>query len=195
MHLPVIVYARKALTRRQASDLRRLSSTMLIDTVKSLELLLYKSTLLLHRNPSVLPAPSQALIEQTELADPEIAGKKVLIVDDDARNVFALASLLEHHHLEVVYAESGQAAIDMLHQQAGIDLVLMDVMMPEIDGYETMRRIRAEERFKSLPIIALTAKAMKGDRELCMQAGASDYIAKPVANEQLLSMLRVWASA
>ena len=118
----------------------------------------------------------------------------MLIIDDDARNVFALASLLEHHHLEVSYAESGQAGIQMIENAPGIDLVLMDVM-PDMDGFETMRRIRTDARFRSLPIIALTAKAMKGDRDRCLEAGASDFIAKPIDNEQLLSMLRVWASA
>ncbi|MGH6791979.1 MAG: response regulator, partial [Methyloceanibacter sp.] len=194
-HLPIIVYTRKPLTRRQAGELKRLASTMVIETVKSLELLLYKSTLLLHRAQGRLPASKQALLEQVLLSDPELSGKRVLIIDDDARNVFALASLLEHHHLEVSYAESGQAGIQMLENAPGIDLVLMDVMMPDMDGFETMRRIRTHARFRSLPIIALTAKAMKGDRNRCLEAGASDYIAKPIDNEQLLSMLRVWASA
>jgi len=193
-HLPIIVYTRKPLTRRQAGELKRLASTMVIETVKSLELLLYKSTLLLHRAQGRLPASKQALLEQVLLSDPELSGKRVLIIDDDARNVFALASLLEHHHLEVSYAESGQAGIQMIENAPGIDLVLMDVM-PDMDGFETMRRIRTDARFRSLPIIALTAKAMKGDRDRCLEAGASDFIAKPIDNEQLLSMLRVWASA
>ncbi len=194
-HLPIIVYTRKPLTRRQAGELKRLASTTVIETVKSLELLLYKSTLLLHRAQGRLPASKQALLEQVLLSDPELSGKRVLIIDDDARNVFALASFLEHHHLEVSYAETGQAGIQMLENAPGIDLVLMDVMMPDMDGFETMRRIRTDARFRSLPIIALTAKAMKGDRDRCLEAGASDYIAKPIDNEQLLSMLRVWASA
>ncbi|CAN5761638.1 hypothetical protein BH20PSE1_BH20PSE1_04390 [soil metagenome] len=207
-HLPIIVYTRKPLTRRQAGELKRLASTMVIGPsspssyfytwVNSphtpLPRACTKSTLLLHRAQGRLPASKQALLEQVLLSDPELSGKRVLIIDDDARNVFALASLLEHHHLEVSYAESGQAGIQMIENAPGIDLVLMDVM-PDMDGFETMRRIRTDARFRSLPIIALTAKAMKGDRDRCLEAGASDFIAKPIDNEQLLSMLRVWASA
>jgi CheY-like chemotaxis protein len=116
----------------------------------------------------------------------------VLVVDDDVRNIFALTSLLEQHGVKVAYAENGKSAIELLESTAGIDLVLMDVMMPDMDGYDTMRAIRKVARFRSLPIVALTAKAMKGDREKCLEAGASDYIAKPVDIPQLLSMLRVW---
>jgi CheY-like chemotaxis protein len=132
------------------------------------------------------------MLEQVRLADPTLAGKKVLVVDDDIRNIFALTSLLEHHQMQVVYAENGKDGIDILSNTSDINVVLMDVMMPEMDGYETMRAIRKRAKFKSLPIIALTAKAMKGDREKSIEAGASDYIAKPVDTEQLLSLLRVW---
>ena len=121
-----------------------------------------------------------------------LANRKVLIVDDDLRNIFALTSMLETHGMQVLYAENGQAGIDILQKTPDIDLVLMDIMMPGMDGYETMRAIRRMERFSSLPIIALTAKAMKGDREKCIEAGASDYIAKPVKSDQVLSLLRVW---
>jgi len=113
-------------------------------------------------------------------------------VDDDVRNIFSLTSMLEEHGMTVSYAETGRDAIEQLHQTQGIDLVLMDVMMPEMDGYETTRKIREEQQFKNMPIIALTAKAMKGDREKCIAAGASDYITKPVDSEQLLSLMRVW---
>jgi CheY-like chemotaxis protein len=116
----------------------------------------------------------------------------VLIVDDDIRNIFALTSLLEQHKIKTVYAENGKDGIEILKKTPGIDLVLMDVMMPEMDGYETMRAIRQIPKFKNLGIVALTAKAMKGDREKCLEAGASDYIAKPVDIPHLLSMLRVW---
>jgi CheY-like chemotaxis protein len=119
-------------------------------------------------------------------------GKKVLVVDDDVRNIFALTSLLERHSMHTVTAASGEEAIDMVQKSHDISLVLMDIMMPEMDGYETMKRIRQEQRFRMLPIIALTAKAMKGDREKCLEAGASDYIAKPVNTEQLLSLMRMW---
>jgi len=132
------------------------------------------------------------MLQQVRLADPVLDQKKVLVVDDDIRNIFALTSLLERHHMEVIYAENGRDAIEILENTTGIHAVLMDVMMPEMDGYETMRAIRAHTKLKSLPIIALTAKAMKGDREQCIEAGASDYISKPVDADQLLSLLRVW---
>lgn len=118
--------------------------------------------------------------------------KKVLIVDDDVRNIFALTSMLERYQMQVIYAENGREGISLLENTSDIDVVLMDVMMPEMDGYETMQLIRKKEQFKALPIIALTAKAMQGDRDQCIAAGASDYIAKPVDTEQLLSLLRVW---
>src|SRR2546425_388174 len=132
------------------------------------------------------------MLRQVHETDPLLANKQVLIVDDDLRNIFAVTAILERQRMKVPYAENGADAIKILQATPGIDLVLMDIMMPQMDGYETMRRIRALEQFKSLPIIALTAKAMKGDREKCIEAGASDYIAKPVAPEQLLSLLRVW---
>jgi CheY-like chemotaxis protein len=132
------------------------------------------------------------MLEQLHRTDPTLAGRTVLIVDDDVRNIFALATFLERSEMKVVYAESGRDGIARLQDTAGIDVMLMDVMMPEMDGYETMRAIRGMPRFRQLPIIAVTAKAMKGDREKCIEAGASDYIAKPVDMEQLLSLLRVW---
>jgi CheY-like chemotaxis protein len=139
--------------------------------------------------------PSQAPANTSAGAGENVplAGRKVLIVDDDVRNIFALTALLESHDIEVEFAENGKAGIEMLSSGASdIELVLMDVMMPEQDGYETTQAIRAMEQFRTLPIIALTAKAMEGDREKCLAAGASDYIAKPVDNEQLLSLLRRW---
>ena len=132
------------------------------------------------------------MLQQIHETDFVLAGKKVLIVDDDPRNIYALTAILERHKMQVVYAENGKDGIEVLQKYAGHRLVLMDIMMPEMDGYETMRAIRQMERFKTLPIIALTAKAMKGDRDKCIEAGASDYVAKPVNTEQLLSLLRVW---
>ena len=139
-----------------------------------------------------MPAEKRKMIEQLHEADVVFQGKKVLIVDDDIRNVFALTSALESRGMEVVYAENGRDGIEMLKSNPDVDLILMDIMMPEMDGYETMRAIRLEEEFKRLPIIALTAKAMKGDREQSIAAGASDYITKPVDVDQLLSLMRVW---
>jgi HAMP domain-containing protein/CheY-like chemotaxis protein/signal transduction histidine kinase len=190
--LPIIIYTGKELTKKQETELRRLADTIIVKDVKSPERLLDETTLFLHRVQANLPTPKRAMLEQVRLADPTLAGKKVLVVDDDIRNIFALTSLLEHHQMQVVYAENGKDGIDILANTSDINVVLMDVMMPEMDGYETMRAIRKRAKFKSLPIIALTAKAMKGDREKSIEAGASDYIAKPVDTEQLLSLLRVW---
>src|SRR5205823_2445959 len=125
-------------------------------------------------------------------ADSVVSGKSILVVDDDVRNIFSLTSMLEDHGMIVRFAENGKQAIEQLKKDPNVDAVLMDVMMPEMDGYETTKAIRAMDQFKTLPIIALTAKAMKGDREKCIAAGASDYITKPVDTEQLLSLLRVW---
>ena len=132
------------------------------------------------------------MLEQLHSADEVLRGKKILIVDDDVRNVFALASVLEASGMEVLYAENGRDGLECLDANADVDLVLMDIMMPELDGYETTRAIREDDAFKQLPIISLTAKAMKGDREKAIAAGASDYITKPVDTDQLLSLMRVW---
>jgi CheY-like chemotaxis protein len=132
------------------------------------------------------------MLESLNQSDEALVGKKVLVVDDDVRNIFALTSLLERHHMHTVSAGSGEEAIKLVNEASDVSLVLMDIMMPEMDGYETMKRIRLDPKFRRLPIIALTAKAMKGDREKCLEAGASDYIAKPVNTDQLLSLLRIW---
>jgi CheY-like chemotaxis protein len=139
-----------------------------------------------------LPEQKRRMLEQLHNADSVFAGKKILVVDDDVRNIFSLTSVLEDHGMNVRFAENGRDAIAELEKDPEVDLVLMDVMMPEMDGYETTTAIRKNPRFRSLPIIALTAKAMKGDREKCIAAGASDYITKPVDTEQLLSLMRVW---
>ena len=132
------------------------------------------------------------MLEQLRNADEVFQGKKVLLVDDDVRNVFALASVLESRGMEILFAENGKAGIEMLRENPDVDLVLMDIMMPEMDGYEATRRIRGMDEFRQLPIVALTAKAMKGDREKSLIAGASDYVAKPVDTDRLLSLMRVW---
>jgi CheY-like chemotaxis protein len=158
------------------------------------ERLLDESVLLLHRDEADLGPQQRHILDQLRETDATLVGRTVLVIDDDVRNIFALTSLLEDHRLNVVHAENGRAGIELLRNTPEIDLVLMDIMMPEMDGYETMRAIREEPRFRSLPIIALTAKAMKGDRAKCIEAGATDYITKPVDLEQLFSVLRVSVS-
>jgi CheY-like chemotaxis protein len=156
------------------------------------ERLLSETTKILHLPENSLPEYKRLKLAKLREMDPDLAGSRVLIVDDDIRNIFALTSVLQRHDIQVMHAENGRAGIDTLMHTPGIDIVLMDIMMPGMYGYETTRAIRAIEAFKNLPIIALTAKAMKGDREKCLEAGASDYLAKPVNTEQLLSALRMW---
>jgi CheY-like chemotaxis protein len=190
--LPVIIYTAKDLSKQEETELKRVAETIIVKDVNSMERLLDETALFLHRVEANLPQSKQRLLEQVHQTDPVLAGKKVLIIDDDVRNIFALTSVLERQRMDVVYAENGRDGIDVLEQTPDIDIVLLDIMMPEMDGYETAQAIRQKPHLKSLPIIALTAKAMKGDREKCIEAGASDYITKPVDTEQLLSLLRVW---
>jgi HAMP domain-containing protein/CheY-like chemotaxis protein/GAF domain-containing protein len=190
--LPIIVYTGKELTREEETALKRISETIIIKDVRSPERLLDETALFLHRVQANLPQPKRQILEQLYQSDPGLTGKKVLIIDDDVRNIFALTSMLERHQMEILYAENGRDGLALLQSTPDIDVILMDVMMPEMDGYETTRAIRNIEQFASLPIIALTAKAMKGDREKCIEAGASDYITKPVDADQLFSLLRVW---
>src|SRR5262249_27770840 len=150
---------------------------IIVKGVRSMEHLLDETALFLHRIEANLPETKRKMLQQLHQTDPVLSNRKVLIVDDDVRNIFAITSALEIHKMQVNYAENGKDGIELLRNNPEIDIVLMDVMMPEMDGYETMREIRKEERFRLLPIIALTAKAMKGDREKCIEAGASDYIA------------------
>ena len=190
--LPIIVYTARELSRTEETQLQRIAETIIVKDVRSPERLLDETALFLHRVQANLPAPKRQILEQLQSSDPVLVGKKVLIVDDDMRNIFALTSLLERYQMQVLYAENGQDGIEVLQNNPDLNVVLMDIMMPSMDGYETMRLIRQDNQFKSLPIIAITAKAMSGDRDKCIDAGASDYIAKPVNNEQLLSLLRVW---
>lgn len=190
--IPIIIYTGKKLTEQEETELARVTEAIIVKDVKSPERLLDETALFLHRVQSNLPEAKQQTLEQLRQQEPVLAGKKILIVDDDVRNIFALTSILEEHQMEVVFAENGSKGIALLQSTPDVDAVLMDIMMPEMDGYETMRAIRGESKFRSLPIVALTAKAMKGDREKCLEAGASDYITKPVDTEQLLSLLRVW---
>jgi HAMP domain-containing protein/CheY-like chemotaxis protein/signal transduction histidine kinase len=190
--LPIIIYTGKELTPEEETRLRRFADTIIIKDVKSPERLLDETALFLHRVEAKLPEQKRRMLERLHNADAVFAGKHVLIVDDDVRNIFSLTSVLEDHGMRVSFAENGKYAIDLLKGASDVDLVLMDVMMPEMDGYETTRAIRQIPELRNLPIIALTAKAMKGDREKCIAAGASDYITKPVDTEQLLSLMRVW---
>ncbi|WP_337884051.1 response regulator [Fischerella thermalis] len=190
--LPIIVYTARELTRSEDTQLQRIAETIIVKDVRSPERLLDETALFLHRVQANLPAPKRQILEQLQTSDTLLADKKILIIDDDVRNIFALTSLLERYQMQVLYAENGSDGIAVLDNNPDINAILMDVMMPEMDGYETTRRIRSNPKFKSLPIIALTAKAMQGDREKCIEAGASDYITKPVDTEQLLSLLRVW---
>ncbi len=190
--LPVIVYTGKELTRREETKLKRYAETIVVKDARSPERLLDETSLFLHRVESRLPDSKRKMLEQLHDADAIFLGKKILIVDDDVRNVFALTSALEANGMDVIFAENGREGIETLQRSGDVDLVLMDVMMPELDGYETTQAIRKLPEFAKLPIIALTAKAMKGDRERSIAAGASDYITKPVDTDQLLSLLRVW---
>ena len=190
--LPIIVYTGKDLTRAQETELKRLTESIIVKDVKSPERLLDETALFLHRVEDSLPEPKRRLLQQLHHKDPVLAGRRVLVVDDDLRNIFAITSVLERESMLVVPAETGQEAIEKLMTSDGIDIVLMDIMMPGMDGYDTMREIRKIDKFQTLPIVAVTAKAMKGDREKTLQAGAWDYLAKPVDTDQMLSVLRSW---
>jgi CheY-like chemotaxis protein len=190
--LPIIIYTGKDLSQAEETKLRKFAETIIVKDVKSPERLLDETALFLHRVEAKLPEQKRRMLERLHNADAVFAGKRVLVVDDDVRNIFSLTSMLEDHGMQVSFAENGKDALALLRERQEFDLVLMDVMMPEMDGYDTTRAIRDMPELKSLPIIALTAKAMKGDREKCIAAGASDYITKPVDTEQLLSLMRVW---
>jgi HAMP domain-containing protein/CheY-like chemotaxis protein len=191
-HLPIIVYTGKDLTADEEEKLNRIAQMTIVKDVRSPERLFDQTALWLHRDAATLPQDKRDILQRLHDPDAVLNGKKVLIVDDDVRNIFAMTSLLERYKMNVFSAETGRAAIETLQNEQGIDLVLMDIMLPEMDGYETMRAIRDTYGFAELPIIALTAKAMKGDREKCIEAGASDYISKPVDTERLLTLLRSW---
>jgi CheY-like chemotaxis protein/signal transduction histidine kinase/HAMP domain-containing protein len=190
--LPIVVFTGKDLTEEDEFRLLQLAESIVLKGVQSPERLLDEVSLFLHLDTAELPAAKQQMLERLRQTDEALSGKKVLVVDDDMRNIFALTSLLEQHGMRVVSAETGREAIALLERDPDLDAVLMDIMMPEMDGYETMRVIRQNPKHRRLPIVALTAKAMKGDREKCLEAGASDYIAKPVNTEELLALLRLW---
>jgi CheY-like chemotaxis protein len=191
-NLPIIVYTGKELSRKEETQLKKLTEAIIIKDVRSPERLLAETSLFLHRPSERLATEQRRILEQLHQKDPMLAGKKVLIIDDDIRNIFALTSILELQDMEVCYAENGRDGINKLNETPDINVVLVDIMMPEMDGYEVMHRIRKMPEYASLPLIAVTAKAMKVDRAKCIEAGASDYIAKPVDSDQLFSLLRVW---
>jgi CheY-like chemotaxis protein/HAMP domain-containing protein len=190
--VPVVVFTGKELSAEEDARLHTMARSIVVKGVESPERLLDETALFLHRVVADLPSEKQRMLEQLHGSDEDLIGRTVLLVDDDARNIFALSSLLERRGMNVLTATTGQEAIDFVKSDRSIALVLMDIMMPEMDGYQTIQLIRQDPAFRRLPIIALTAKAMKGDREKCLEAGASDYLAKPVNTEQLLSSLRMW---
>jgi CheY-like chemotaxis protein len=190
--IPIVVFTGRELSAEEETELRQRAKSIVLKGVQSPERLLDETALFLHRVIGDLPESKQRMIEKLHDSDEPLRGRKVIVVDDDVRNIFALNSLLERHGMNVITATNGHDAIRLLDEHPDVALILTDVMMPEMDGYETMRRIREIPAFRMLPIIALTAKAMKGDREKCLQAGASDYVAKPVNTEQLLSLVRMW---
>jgi len=190
--LPVVVFTGKDLTPDEDATLHMLARSVIVKDVESPERLLDETALFLHRVVTDLPADKQLMLDRLHRSDEALIGRKVLVVDDDVRNIFALSSVLERRGMTVLTAGTGREAIGIIESTPDLGIVLMDIMMPEMDGYETMQVIRQNAMFRRLPIIALTAKAMKGDREKCLEAGASEYLAKPVNTEQLLSALRMW---
>ncbi len=190
--LPVVVFTGKELSPEEDARLHSLARSVVVKGVESPERLLDETALFLHRVVADLPLEKQRMLDRLHRSDDALEGKKVLVVDDDVRNIFALSSVIERRGMTVITAGTGREAIAKLESTPDVAIVLMDIMMPEMDGYETMQVIRQNASFRRLPIIALTAKAMKGDREKCLEAGASEYLAKPVNTEQLLSSLRMW---
>jgi CheY-like chemotaxis protein len=191
--LPVVVYTGKDLQKKEEQRLKKYAESVVLKSgASSPEKLLSDTALFLHRVEALLPEGAKELLREQREVDDRIVGRKVLIVDDDVRNIFALTSVLESHGLEVLHAENGRDGIEALERNPDVNVVLMDVMMPEMDGYETMRAIRADPEHKSLPIIAITAKALKEDREKCINAGASDYLPKPVDADKLMELIKLW---
>jgi CheY-like chemotaxis protein len=190
--VPIVVFTGKELSAEEQKRLQTAAKCVVLKDVQSPERLLDETALFLHRVIADLPEGKQMMLRRLHESNDALRGRKVLIVDDDVRNIFALSIVLEDQGMEVLSATNGRQAIRMVQETRDLSIVLMDIMMPEMDGYQTMRQIRKLPEFRALPILALTAKAMKGDRERCLDAGASDYIAKPVNTDQLLSLMRVW---
>jgi tubulin-specific chaperone A len=191
-HIPIVVFTGKELTREERLTLDRYAERVVIKGPRSPELLLDETALFLHRVEEDLPEDKREMIRLLHDKEAIFKGRKVLLIDDDARSLFAIGRVLEEKGLQIMMARTGEQGLEYLDQHPDVGLVVLDVMMPMMDGFEVMERIRAQERFKQLPIIALTAKAMKGDRARCIEAGANDYLSKPVEPDRMLSMLRVW---
>ena len=189
---PVIVYTARDLTREEEDKLRQYSGSIIIKGAKSPERLLSEVTLFLHRVETELPPERQKMLKDLRNREKTLEDRKILVVDDDVRNIFALTSALENYGAKIIVARNGREAIDKIMTTDNLDMVLMDIMMPEMDGYEAMRKLRMNKKFDQLPIIALTAKAMKDDQEKCLEAGANDYLPKPINIDKLLSLIRVW---
>jgi HAMP domain-containing protein/signal transduction histidine kinase/CheY-like chemotaxis protein len=192
VELPILLYSTYSHSIKEESRIKHLTQTTALRDVRSPERMFDAASLMLHRPVKSMDEEKRSLLGGLYQAEAVLTGRKVLVVDDDIRNIFAMTSILEPFQMQVVSAETGRQAIDLLQSVGDIDVVLMDIMMPDMDGHDTMRAIRKMSKFRAMPIIALTAKAMKGDREKCFEAGASDYIAKPVDTQQLLGMLRLW---
>jgi CheY-like chemotaxis protein len=192
MDVPVVVFTGRELSTDETSQLQAMARSIVVKGVESPERLLDETALFLHRVVTDLPPEKQRMLQILHSSDEVLQNKTALLVDDDARNIFALSSVLERRGMRVLAATTGTEALALLENNPDLSIVLTDIMMPEMDGYQTIAKIRANSDFQRLPIIALTAKAMKGDREKCLEAGASDYLAKPVDTDQLLSALRMW---
>jgi len=191
--VPIIVYSAKDFSPAELNKLAKVSNSVLLKGANSIEQLLEESVLQLHINHFEVSSEKRKIIESNRTKEDILIGKNILVVDDDVRNLFALTTVFERYNINVITAESGKEAIQIINDdKKKVDMVLMDIMMPEMDGYETTQKIRREHKNNTLPIIAVTAKAMKGDRQKCIEAGASDYITKPLKIDQLLALMRVW---
>jgi CheY-like chemotaxis protein len=192
----VVVYSGRDLSREESMKIRQYTDSIVVKGARSPDRLLDEVSLFLH---SIRQGGSAAAVERTTPAggmdEAGLRGRRILLVDDDMRNLFALSKVLRGKGIDVVMAQDGQKALDVLDKDPELELVLMDIMMPVMDGYDTMRAIRAKPAVANVPIIALTAKAMRGDREKCLEAGANDYLSKPIDVDRLLSMIRVWLPA
>jgi CheY-like chemotaxis protein len=193
--LPIVVFTAKDLSPMEERKIRTYAESVIMKIdPHAADRLLYDTAIFLHRVPERLPSRVKSTLEKISRDEGILAGKKALIVDDDVRNIFALTSVLEGQKMKVIYAEDGKTGAELLAANPDIDVVLMDIMMPQLDGFQTMQQIRRDPRYKTLPIIAVTAKALKDDREKCLAAGATDYLAKPVDPDKLVQLVRLWTA-